>query len=139
MPTITFHHGATDKLLAACRLVQERVREDRRVLVYVTNSTLAARFDHALWSFASLSFVPHCRAGSPLAAETPVVISGKVDVAGFADILLNLADETPPGFERFQDVIEVVGSTEEDAAPARLRFRHYKECGFSPQSVRVDG
>lgn len=138
MPTITFHHGATDKFLAACRLVQEHVREGRRVLVYAPNSTLAARFDHALWSFASLSFVPHCRADSPLVGETPVVIAGKADVAGCEDILLNLALEAPPGFERFQDVIEVVGSAEEDAAPARLRFRHYKECGFPPQSAKVE-
>ena len=138
MPTITFHHGASDKVLTACRLVQEHVREGRRVLVYAPNSSLAARFDHALWSFASLSFVPHCRADSPLAQETPVVIAGTTEVAGCQDMLLNLAQEVPPDFGRFQDIIEIVGSAEEDAAPARLRFRHYKTCGFPPQSAKVE-
>ncbi|MDD5298663.1 MAG: DNA polymerase III subunit chi [Rhodocyclaceae bacterium] len=138
MTTITFHHGAQDKLAVACRLAQERFQDGRRVLVYAPNGAVADRFDHQLWSFASLSFVPHCRAASPLAAETPVVISGTVPAGDFSDVLINLATELPTGFERFREVIEVVGTTEEDAAPARLRFRHYKDCGFVPQSVRVD-
>lgn len=138
MPTITFHHGATDKLRTACLLVQGCVREGRRVLVQVPNSALAARFDHDLWSFAPLSFVAHCRAGSALAAETPVIIAGTSDVAGCDDVLLNLGQEVPANFQRFRDVLEVVGTAEEDAAPARQRFRHYKESGFPPQSVRVE-
>jgi DNA polymerase-3 subunit chi len=138
MPTITFHHGATDKLHTACLLVQAQVKEGRRVLVHVPNAALAARFDHDLWSFASLSFVAHCRAASPLAAHTPVIIAGNAEVAGCDDVLLNLGQEVPANFQRFRDVLEVVGTAEEDAAPARQRFRHYKECGFPPQSVRVE-
>ena len=121
-------------MLVACRLTQERFLAGRKVLVYAPDPEVALRFDARLWDFSSLSFVPHCRADSPLAQETPVLITATTRVAGFDDVLLNLSPETPPGFERYQEVIEVVGAAEEDATPARNRFRQYKEAGHPLQA-----
>lgn len=130
MPTITFHHGAQDRLATACLLVRDGFREGRRVLVYAPEPQLAARFDTQLWTFSALDFVPHCREGSALAPETPVLIAGSL--ADHDDVLLNLADEVPPGFERFREVIEIVSL--DDAGPARQRFRAYRERGFTPEA-----
>lgn len=131
MPIISFHHGAKDKLLSACRLTLERYREGRKILVYAPEREVAEGFDARLWDFASTVFVPHCRAGSPLAGETPVVISAAGRMAGFDDVLLNLARELPPDAESFREIIEVVASAEDDAVPARARFRQYKQAGYS--------
>lgn len=132
MPAITFHHGATDKLLAACRLIQAYFRTGRKILVYTPDPALAEHFDVRLWSFASLSFVPHCRYGSPHQPETPVLIAPSTAVAGFDDILFNLANDLPPGFERYRDIIEIVSTGADDAGNARQRFRRYKELGYPP-------
>ena len=133
MPIISFLHGAPDRLAAACRLAQDCFREGRRVLVYAPDPHVAETFDVQLWTFAALGFVPHCRAGSALAAETPVLIASRADVIEHDDVLLNLSSEVPPGFQRFRQVIEVV-SNGEDAGPARQRFRIYKEQGFPPDA-----
>ena len=133
MPIISFLHGAPDRLAAACRLVQDSFREGRRVLVYAPDPDVAERFDVQLWTFSALGFVPHCRAGATLAAETPVVIAPRADLTDHDDVLLNLSSEVPPGFQRFRQVIEVV-SNGDDAGPARQRFRTYKDQGFPPDA-----
>lgn len=65
---------------------------------------------------------------SPLAAETPVVI-GLVGEKNWphTDVLFNIADALPDGYERFRVVNEVVGKSETELAPARIRWKHYKQ------------
>ena len=133
MPIISFIHGAPDRLAAACRLVQDCFREGQRVLVYAPDAELAEQFDVQLWTFSALGFVPHCRSGAALAAETPVLISPRDDIRDHDDVLVNLSSEVPPGFERFRRIIEVV-SNGDDAGPARQRFRIYKDRGFPPDA-----
>ncbi|PKO50311.1 MAG: DNA polymerase III subunit chi, partial [Betaproteobacteria bacterium HGW-Betaproteobacteria-21] len=75
-----------------------------------------------------LSFIPHVLLESPLAAETPIVI-GTADSTRpwpHADLLFNLADDIPPGFEQFRTVVEIVGQSEADKLPARTRWQQYK-------------
>ena len=50
-----------------------------------------------------------------------------------ATVLVNLRGELPPGYERFQRVIEVVTLDEADRASARERWRNYKALGLEPQ------
>ena len=82
-------------------------------------------------SFQPLAFVPHVAAGSPLAAETPVVIGTRLEALADNDVLINLGDDLPGGFERFSLVIEVVGPTDPERQAARGRFRRYKEQGHT--------
>jgi len=127
---IEFHHGAPDKLQLACRLIGELHAAGRRVLVFAPGEALAAQIDRALWTQPALGFLPHCRTGAPLAAETPVLIGGQLDDTGEHDVLLNLDGELPPAFSRFERLIEIVGSDEADRQPARERFRFYRERGY---------
>ena len=43
---------------------------------------------------------------------------------------MNLSREIPPGFARFQSLIEVVGQEEGDRAAARDRVKFYKDRGY---------
>jgi len=45
-------------------------------------------------------------------------------------LLINLGQDIPPGFARFQRVIEIVGRSEEDKTPARSRFKFYRDRGY---------
>ena len=46
------------------------------------------------------------------------------------DVLVNLGDDVPSGFEGFQRLIEIVSSDDHGKAQARLRWKHYKSLGF---------
>jgi DNA polymerase-3 subunit chi len=83
-----------------------------------------------LWTNAALSFVPHCRADSPLAAETPILITDTLETIPQDERLMNLSQEIPPGFSRFHSLIEVVGQDESDRLAARDRVKFYKDRGY---------
>lgn len=129
MTQVEFHHNAPDRRLAVCRLIAAKAAGGERVLVYAPDGALAEAIDQALWSFNALSFVPHCREGSMLAAETPVVIAGHTGVE--AKVLVNYSDVIPPDVDRFAILVEVVGQDAADREAARARFRQYRERGFA--------
>ena len=131
MTRIDFHHGAGDKVQAACRLIGELYAEGRKVLVYAPAEDLAAQVDRQLWIQPATGFVPHCRSGHALAPETPVVIGDSLENAAHHDVLVNLDGELPPAFSRFDRLVEIVGSDEADRAPARERFKFYRDRGYA--------
>ncbi|THF58609.1 DNA polymerase III subunit chi [Pseudothauera rhizosphaerae] len=135
MPRVQFYHDAPDRIALACELAARAYAGGRQVALRTADGALARRLDQALWSFEQLAFVPHVMADSPLAAETPVVI-GRGDAPAawpHGDILFNLADDLPPDLERFRVVVEIVGQSEAEKAPARQRYRHYKQLGLPIQ------
>ncbi len=131
MTRIDFYHGAGDKVQTASRLVGELYAQGRKVLVYVQADTLATQVDRLLWVQPATGFVPHCRIGAALAAETPVVIGDSLDDAAHHDVLVNLDGELPPVFSRFEQLVEIVGTDETDRGPARERFKFYRDRGYA--------
>jgi DNA polymerase-3 subunit chi len=130
MTDIRFFHDAPEKLAAACRITAVAHRKGRRVTVLAPDRGTAQRFDELLWTFQPLAFVPHVAANSPLAAETPVLIAAELDAALPADVLVNLSDEVPEGFERFNEVVEIVSQDPADRQFARSRVADYKRRGL---------
>ena len=131
MTDVRFYHNAPDRLRVACVLTAKASGGGRRVSVFAPDGNIARDFDQMLWSFQPLAFVPHVAAGSPLAAETPVVIGTRLEALPDDDVLINLGDDLPDGFERFSLVIEVVGPSDPERQAARGRFRRYKEQGHA--------
>jgi len=127
---IDFFHGAPDKLQTACQLIGELYREGRQVLVYAPQAAVATAIDRLLWTQPATGFLPHCAADSTLAAETPVLIAGSLELPGHDDVLINLDGELPAGFSRFQRLIEIVGNDEADRIQARGRYKHYRDRGY---------
>jgi DNA polymerase-3 subunit chi len=99
------------------------------MLVFAREKEVAGSLDRMLWTHSALSFVPHCRADSPLAAETPILITDTLDSIAQNERLMNLSREIPPGFSRFESLIEVVGQDEDDRTAARDRVKRYKDSG----------
>ena len=67
---------------------------------------------------------------SPLAAETPILITDKLDSLAHDERLFNLSDEIPDGFSRFTSVIEIVGQQENERQAGRERVKYYKDRGY---------
>lgn len=138
MTHVDFYHGAPDKLAAACELVGKAYRAGHTVLVYAPDATLAQRFDRLLWSQPSTAFVPHCAPDSPLAGETPVHIAASLEASPHTEVLVNLDGDLPPGFARFERLIEIVSQDEADRAPARSRYKFYRDRGYPLDSRQLD-
>lgn len=130
MTQVFFYHGAADKIAAACALLSGAYAKKKPMLVYAVDNAVANGIDRMLWTHSALSFVPHCRADSPLAAETPILITDKLEKIAQDERLMNLSQEIPPGFSRFESLIEVVGQEEDDRTAARERVKFYKDRGY---------
>ena len=137
MTRIDFYRYADDKQLYACRLAAKASRS-ARLVVYAPEREVLDRFDQALWTYQATGFVPHVRAGSPLAAETPIVLSDSGDNLPHHDVLLNLSGEWPPFFSTFERLLEIVAVDEADKELARKRYSFYKERGYDIRVNDID-
>lgn len=130
MTQVFFYHGAADRIAAACALLGGAYAKKKPMLVFAPDPRVAESLDRMLWTHPALSFVPHCRQDSPLAGETPILIADKLDSLPQDERLMNLSRDIPPGFARFQSLIEVVGQDEADRSAARERVAFYRERGY---------
>ena len=131
MTRIDFYFEADDKLHVACRLAAKAAQRKLRVLIYSADEVQAQRIDRLLWTWQATGFLPHCMARSPLAAQTPVLITHDPEDTPHDEVLLNLNPAWPPAFSRFQRLVEIVGRDEEDRQAARERFRFYRDRGYA--------
>ena len=129
MTQVFFYHGASDKIAAACALLSGAYAKKKPMLVFASDSEIANNIDRMLWTHSALSFIPHCRADSPLASNTPIQITNSLDQPFQTERLMNLSLQMPPDFARFESLIEVVGQDDSDRSAARDRVRQYKEQG----------
>ncbi len=134
MTRISFLHGAADRIQAAAQWLQQAWARREHVLVYAPDAEASARLDRVLWTQPQLSFVPHCFADSSLATETPILLTGTLDNPPQERCLLNLANELPPTFSRFEHLVEIVSTDDADRLPARERFKFYRERGYAIDS-----
>ena len=81
-------------------------------------------------TYAQLSFVPHCAVDADLADETPVLLIRNDRLLPTQDVLVNLSDNAPSFFSRFFTVIDIVGCTEAEKAPGRVRYKFYHDRGY---------
>ncbi|MFZ3323192.1 MAG: DNA polymerase III subunit chi [Usitatibacter sp.] len=139
MTRIDFYRYAEDKLRVACRLAAKAVAKPSKLVVYSPDANMLSEFDRTLWTYNQTSFVPHVYAQSPLAAETPVVLTSSGDSLPHHEVLLNLADEWPPFFASFDRVLEIVSTDEEDKVRARDRHAFYKKRGYDIQVNDIEG
>jgi DNA polymerase-3 subunit chi len=139
MTQISFFHGARDRLQAVAAWLARAGSEGRQVMVYVPALDRSDQLDRLLWTQPATGFTPHCRAGDPLAAETPIILATELDDLLHDACLVNLSNEIPPGFSRFQQLIEIISIDDEDRLPGRERFRFYRERGYPLENRDIAG
>jgi DNA polymerase-3 subunit chi len=130
MTSIDFYTHVADRLEVAARLVAKAFAQHGSVRVLTPDADTTQALDRLLWLDPPLSFLPHCRMDSAVAAETPIWIDERLEHAGPAAVLLNLHAEPPPFFSRFERLAELVAADERNVAAGRARFRFYRERGY---------
>lgn len=131
MTRIEFHFNTSERLLHTCRLVRKARAQGSRIAVMGAPVTLK-QLDAELWRFQDVSFLAHCTVQDPpeIQRASPVALGPDPHAWGINEVLLNLGDEVPDGFERFARLIEIVSSDDHGRAQARLRWKHYKSLGY---------
>ncbi|MDR3158248.1 MAG: DNA polymerase III subunit chi [Zoogloeaceae bacterium] len=130
MTKVFFYHNVANRLQAACDLIVKSFAQGKTFTILVSDPEREQFVDRMLWVQPPLSFLPHCRADAANAAQTPVLLTADTELPHLhTDRLLNLDDNAPKSFARFQNLVEIVSQSEADRAYARQRSRIYKEQG----------
>ncbi len=141
VPRIDFYvlpdHKENGRALLACRLADKAYSLGHTVYLCAGSEARAAALDDLLWTFRQDSFVPHER--YPLVGEegSPVLVGAATPAMVEAQVLINLTDSLPEGFERYQRVVELVDQHPDVLAQSRERFRQYRERGCAPETHKL--
>lgn len=127
--------GVSDPVATACRLCDKAVAQGLHLYVQATPS-LTEALDGALWSFRQGSFLSHeAYQGQALSEPLPKVLLGSVEPPeSHQQVLINLGEEIPAWFGRFERVLELVYGDDTQRARLRQRFKTYRDRGFPLQS-----
>lgn len=137
MTRVEFYINVSDKLQKVAELSEQLVSRGRRTMVYMPDAETSSKLEGLLWMHPPTGFMPHCRADDPLAVDTPLIVDWRSEPLVHDDVLINLRNEYPPFFSRFQRLIEIVGTDEADKAEARNRYRFYRDRGYEIKSINV--
>ncbi len=135
MTQVDFHFNVPGRTAYVCRLLRKVVYSGYRVLVLLPAPEMDT-LDTALWTFSQEDFIAHARHNAAhLARHAPVLLTTAMPeppAAGLPPVLLNLMADVPAEFHRFDRVLEVVTTADEDRAQARQRWRAYAQHQIQP-------
>ena len=132
MTEVAFHFNAPEPVAYVCRLLRKAVASGAK-LVVIGSPPVLEQLDRALWTFSPTDFVPHCFLDSEsyVVAASPVILSVTTLALPHQQVLINLGQAVPDGFERFERVIEVVGLKDDERQSARSRWKQYADQGYA--------
>ena len=139
---VEFHHGVSDKLAYACRLLRKAYRAGASVVVTGDEAALRT-LDKQLWTFDEQEFLPHVlalaqQAVPPRLHASPIWLSADPGSApGERSVLINLGTEIPKGMDRFPRLFDIVGSEADDRQHGRQRWKAYAAMGWQVQPHEV--
>jgi DNA polymerase-3 subunit chi len=130
MTKIDFYTGVEDKLRTACQLSHKAMQNGLRVLLHTPDEATSNALDKLLWHYPAIAFIPHCRSHEAGAGDMPVTIGHHEDSLPHSELLISLHTSCLPFFSRFERVIEIVSTQEEDARLGRERYGFYRDRGY---------
>jgi len=127
--------GSRSRALFTCKLAEKAFSLGHRSFVHLASESAARELDTLMWTFRDRSFLPHCLARE--AEQVPVYLGFGQEPAPDFHLLINLSDEVPRFFSRFERVAEVVDATDQIRAQGRERFRFYKDRGYPLETHKL--
>lgn len=123
--------GESARALFACRLTEKAVQQGHQVYINTESTLQLQQLDDLLWTFRAGSFLPHAVDDGEGHGATAVLLAHGKEPADSHDVLVNLSNDVPAFFSRFNRVAELVGGDEKQRAEARNRYRFYKDRGYT--------
>lgn len=131
MTRIDFYLNAPSKIEIARKLAGKAICNNSKVMIYTQDEAFAREIDGYLWASPVQSFLPHALCGHKLAFKSPILIGANHVELSQPDVLINLDADVPDWFSRFGRLLEIVTVDPHDKDRARIRFRRFKENGYS--------
>ena len=130
MTRVDFHSNIADKVAYTCRLIRKARKANCRVVV-LTESEQLPLLDAALWTFSDFEFIAHVRSNDVLSMQTPVILTdNETEALPHNHVLINLTQQAPVNFARFERLFEIVSTDAGDVASGRDRYRFYQQRGY---------
>lgn len=125
--------------ILACRLAEKAYRLRHKILIRTESPVQNKTMDDLLWTFRAGSFVPHITAKAyQTDSIVPVVLSDDESPDCFKEILINLSNDLPKAYTRFERVIELIDQSPDIRNAGRERYRRYKEQGLAVETHKIN-
>jgi DNA polymerase III subunit chi len=130
MTQIDFYINVENKLQTLCALAAKALAKNVRMMILTPDARTTEHVDKLLWSQPAIGFLPHCRTQHRLAPVTPIILDHVAEPVVHEQVLVNLCEESPALFSRFERLIEIVSLDQADRELARHRYRFYRDRGY---------
>ncbi|MDA1076781.1 MAG: DNA polymerase III subunit chi [Proteobacteria bacterium] len=111
----------------ACRLACKATNGGTPVYMNASDQAMAGEIDDLLWVYPDQRMIPHGVQGTGLADGSAVVIGHGLPKQADG-LMINLCDEVPGYFGRFERVAEIVVEANREAG--RQAYKFYRDRGF---------
>lgn len=122
----------TARLRVVCRLADKVIGLGQQLHINTSDDEQTRLLDRLLWTFQDISFLPHQLATAD-PQSVPITLGHDHEPVADADVLINLAPQTPHFFSRFERVAEIVDEQPAVRAAGRERYRFYRDRGYPLQ------
>lgn len=138
MTQIQFYHlTATPVEKALPKLLEKALAGGHRVLLVESADEKRDYFNQILWTYSTLTFLPHGAADEPSPEAQPILLAPAIENANAADALFvtdGTALEDGASFARVIDIFD--GNNAETVSRARSRWAAYKNAGHALTYLR---
>ena len=124
-------------LRLACRLAEKAFHSGSRVYCHVGDDAQANELTDRLWSYRADSFLPARRTTAEIGADDVLVVGCGDPPESHHDVLINLSEELPPAYSRFDRVLELVLTTHEALEASRRKFVWYRDHGYDRRTHKL--
>lgn len=122
----------------ACRLIEKAWQSKNRIYVHTQDQQIGRHMDRLLWTFREGSFIPHGILGDCDPLINPVLLGWSGEIPAERQVLVNLGNDVPAFYDRFERVAEFIDSEPAVREAGRVRYRFYKEQGCPLQDHRIE-
>ena len=123
----------------SCRIANKAYDTQHQVYIHTDTAQQSEQLDRLMWTYPDGSFLPHCFYSAPESADTPVLIGHDHEPEQATEVLINLADEVPPFYSRFERIVELVTGDEATRQKARQRYKYYRDRGYAIETHTLSG
>ena len=125
------------RLRLACRIAEKAYSLGHQVHIHTDSKESCQQLDALLWTFRDRSFIPH--EIEPESSQVCKVTLGYGWTPARCEVLINLANDAPVFFDRFERVAEIIGQAQDARDAGRARYRFYRERGCELRYHEVAG
>ncbi len=131
--------SSEERHLFACRLADKAFKLGHSIYIHSGDQAQAETLDELLWSWRNSSFIPHQVETEQADSNAPRLLNigfnqGHGSAKQLNGLLINLSNNVPEFFSRFERVSEIVVQSPAVTESTRSNYRFYRDRGYPLES-----